>query len=228
VGYVKDALSENEKIILRTRKHLIVLLWPFTYNLLILVFIVFAAFAAAIEEPKLLSTILTLAVFPFCFLIYSCLKWWTEEYYLTTHRVIQSEGIINKRVSDSSLEKVNDVVLWQSLIGRILDFGDVKILTASEIGVNNFETIKSPVRFKTAMLNQKEALGADEHPRGTERQEETERPEGTERTEGTEKPPAESKGRISDLISGLEKLRQEGALTDKEFAEKKTELLAQM
>jgi hypothetical protein len=115
-------------------------------------------------------------------------------------------------MSDSSLEKVNAVVLWQSLIGRILDFGDVKILTASKIGVNNFETMKSPVRFKTAMLNQKEALGADEPPRGTER---------TEGTEGTEKPPEESKGRISDLISGLEKLRLEGAVTDKEFADNK-------
>ena len=207
--YVKDALSANEKIIVRSRKHPIVLLWSFTYNVVLLILIVSAAFAAASAEPKLLAPILSLGVFPFCLFAYSYLRWWNEEYFLTTHRVIRSEGIINKRVADSSLEKVNDVVLSQSWIGRILDYGDVEILTASEIGANSFTMMKSPVLFKTAMLNQKETLGTDEQYRGA----------------GA---PEESKGRISDLISGLDKLRQEGAVTDKEFSEKKTQLLGEM
>ncbi|HQH28612.1 MAG TPA: PH domain-containing protein [Oligoflexia bacterium] len=208
LGYVKNALSTNETIILRRRKHAIVLLWPFSYNLLLLILIVFAASAAAIAEPKLLVALLifALGVFPMCFLIYSCLKWWTEEFYLTTHRVIQSEGIINKRVTESSLEKVNDVVLWQSFIGRILDFGDLKILTASDISTNDLRMLKSPVPFKTAMLNQKETFSSDKH------------------TPAADEAAAESKGRIS----GLEKLRQEGAITETEFLEKKTQLLAQM
>lgn len=208
MAYVKDALSANEHIIQHARKHPIVLLWPFTYNSLFLAAIVFAAFFEAGSEPRLLAPVLAVGVFPLCFFAFSYLKWANEEYYLTTHRVIRSSGIFNKRVSDSSLEKVNDVVLSQSWIGRILDFGDIEILTASDLGANSFETMNSPVAFKTAMLTQKEALNTEAH-RATGR-------------------PEDSKGRISDLISGLEHLRQEGAVTDKEFSEKKAELLSQM
>ncbi len=40
--------------------------------------------------------------------------WWNEKYIVTNRRVIQIEGILDKHVIDSSLEKVNDVVLVQS------------------------------------------------------------------------------------------------------------------
>lgn len=209
MAYVKDALSKNEQIIVYSRKHPIVLLWSFVGNLLVLIVILAAAYKAEGAEPKLLAPILSLGVFPFCLFFYSYLKWWNEEYYLTTHRVIRSQGIINKRVADSSLEKVNDVLLSQSWIGRILDFGDVEILTASDIGANRFTMLKSPVLFKTAMLSQKQDFGGHE----------------PSREAGA---PEQSKGRISDLISGLEKLRLEGAVTEKEFNDKKTQLLAQM
>lgn len=207
--YVRDALSLNEEIIVSSRQHPIVMLSSLACNLLLLIAIIYSASIAIATEAELLAPILSLGVFPFCLFFYSYLKWRNEEYFLTTHRVIQSQGIINKRVADSSLEKVNDVVLSQSWLGRILDFGDLEILTGSEIGANNFRTMKSPVIFKTAMLTQKEVFSADEPPR---------------ETEGL----GPSKGRISDLISGLEKLRLEGALTDREFADKKTQLLAQM
>ena len=57
---------------------------------------------------------------------------------------------------DSSLEKVNDVVLIQSMWGRLMDFGQIEIMTASEKRPTTcWIVIKSPVKFKTAMLDQK-------------------------------------------------------------------------
>ena len=58
---------------------------------------------------------------------------------------------------DSSLEKVNDVVMDQNFWGRIWGYGDIEIMTASEIGVNKLHMLANPVRFKTTMLDQKEA-----------------------------------------------------------------------
>ena len=43
-------------------------------------------------------------------------------------------GILNKRSSDSSLEKINDAILEQSVLGRMLNFGDLEILTAADDG----------------------------------------------------------------------------------------------
>jgi uncharacterized membrane protein YdbT with pleckstrin-like domain len=118
--------------------------------------------------------------------------------------VIQVEGVVNKHVIDSSLEKVNDVVLDQSYLGRLLDYGNVEILTASEIGVNKLERIASPVKFKTEMLNQKEALGSDEHFGGNREHD------------------------VPALIAELDELRKKGVLTEEEFNAKKAQLLAKM
>ncbi len=84
-----------------------------------------------------------------------------EEYIVTNRRVIQTAGVFNKHVIDSSLEKVNDVVLTETVLGRLFDYGNIEILTASEMGVNLLRHIVSPVKFKTEMLNQKERVGGD-------------------------------------------------------------------
>jgi len=128
--------------------------------------------------------------------------------------VIQLEGIINKHSIDSSLEKVNDVVLEQSAVGRMLNYGDVQILTASEFGVNLFRRIAHPVRFKTEMLDQKEALG------------DLDVFEGRARRVLSEEAP--SAGDIPELIAELDELRKRGTITDEEFEEKKKALLERL
>ncbi len=86
------------------------------------------------------------------------LVWRNQMYVMTDWRVLQLEGVLNKTVADSMLEKLNDVKTEQSLLGRIFDFGDILILTASEQGANTFRTIAGPLRFKRAMLEAREAL----------------------------------------------------------------------
>ena len=53
---------------------------------------------------------------------------------ITTRRIIHAEGVINKQATDSSLEKINDAILTESVFGRIFGFGDLEVLTASESG----------------------------------------------------------------------------------------------
>jgi uncharacterized membrane protein YdbT with pleckstrin-like domain len=88
--------------------------------------------------------------------------WRNQEWLITTRRVIRAEGVLNKSVSDSSLEKINDARLDQSVFGRIFGFGTLDILTAAEeIGgstVADFPMIADPVQFKKAMFDQKQML----------------------------------------------------------------------
>ncbi len=58
--------------------------------------------------------------------------WRNQEWLITTRRVMRAEGVLNKSVSDSSLEKINDARLDQSIFGRIFGFGTLDILTAAE------------------------------------------------------------------------------------------------
>ena len=82
----------------------------------------------------------------------------TSEFVVTTRRVLQMEGVINKRVIDSSLEKINDAILTESLFGRMFGFGDLEILTASESGISRLRMLRDADDFKRAMLEAKHEL----------------------------------------------------------------------
>jgi uncharacterized membrane protein YdbT with pleckstrin-like domain len=75
-----------------------------------------------------------------------------NDYVLTNHRLIQEVGILARRSIDSRLDKINNVEHRQTLWGRLLDYGDVEIDTASERGETVFRTIGHPLAFKNAIL----------------------------------------------------------------------------
>ncbi|OGO66767.1 MAG: hypothetical protein A2029_03205 [Chloroflexi bacterium RBG_19FT_COMBO_47_9] len=121
---------------------------------------------------------------------------------------MQISGIFNKSVIDSSLDKVNDIKMDQSAMGRMFGYGDIEILTASELGVNLFKKIDNPVKFKSALINAKEYL---EH---------APTPEAM--------PATDIKTDIPVMISKLADLRTQGVLTEDEFQQKKSELLSKL
>jgi membrane protein YdbS with pleckstrin-like domain len=215
MGYLEGLMGEKEKIVLKERQH-----WTLIARQLVLwgvvsvIVLVLTAVLVATPLDGVALVVLLALVFPFWKIALSLLNWWNEQYVITNRRVIQLEGIINKHSIDSSLEKVNDVVLEQSAVGRMLNYGDLQILTASEMGVNLFRRIAHPVKFKTQMLNQKEGLG------------ELDVFEGRARRVLSEEAPA---GRdIPELIAELDELRQKGIITNEEFQEKKDALLAKL
>jgi len=222
MGYVEKLMARNERIAFMTHQHWIVLLRAFIANLFLCILIaavVVALFLLPLPPNLSFLTLfrllpLVLLLVPFLRMGLKIIKWWNESYIITNRRVIQTEGIINKHVIDSSLEKVNDVVLNQSALGRMLGYGDVEILTASEIGVNRFERIAGPVRFKTEMLNQKEDMGKlDDFGRRADR---------------TQDAAPTTTGDIPALIAELDELRRKGLISEQEFAEKRQKLMGRI
>ncbi|MCS7251785.1 MAG: PH domain-containing protein [Anaerolineae bacterium] len=205
MGYIEQLLGANERILFQTRQHPLVLLRPMLgYGILAGALIGLTIASGVLFPPftlPLMTAGMALAMIPLMLLLRSLLRWWNEVYMVTTRRVVQVEGILNKSVFDSSLEKVNDVVLRQSFWGRLFNYGDIEILTGSEIGVNRLNRIANPLRFKQVMLDQKARL--------------EERP-------GLESP---REGDVESLLAQLEALRRSGLLSDREFEEKRQALL---
>jgi len=75
-----------------------------------------------------------------------------NDYVLTNHRIIQEIGVLSRRSMDSRLDKINNVEHRQTLWGRLLNYGDVEIDTASETGAALFRNISHPLPFKNAIL----------------------------------------------------------------------------
>ncbi len=147
MGYLEGLMGRKEKIVFKARQHSLVIvpklvLWSLVS---VLIFLITVVLALVTPLDGVALVLLLALVFPFWRIMVDLLNWWNEQYVITNRRVIQLEGIINKHSIDSSLEKVNDVVLEQSALGRMLNYGDLQILTASEIGINLFKRIARPV-----------------------------------------------------------------------------------
>ncbi|MBU0493446.1 MAG: PH domain-containing protein [Chloroflexi bacterium] len=165
--------------------------------------------------------LMLVGLYPGFWLFWSFLVWNNRRYLITTHRVVQIEGIFNKNTKDSSLEKINDILMAQSVMGRLLNYGDVDILTASEPkGENRIERVARPVAFKTTILDQKERLGERDHfERRADR--------AGEATPALVAPPDDTPS-VPDLIAELAELRDKGIISPAEFEAKKAELLARL
>lgn len=201
--YLAQLLSDNEKIILVTRRHWLFLLGQIAPELaLILLVLVGVSTAWAMLPIAAFSAFgYLLLILPLISLARDLLIWSNHKHVVTSHRVIHMSGVWSKNVTDSSLEKVNDVKMEQSALGRMFDFGDIEILTASEYGVNRFTRIAKPIELKTAMLNAKEDLQA-----------------------GTGGATMD----VPTLLAELAQLHEQGVLTEVEFSQKKAELLAKI
>lgn len=210
MDYVSRMLGERERVVFTTHQHWMVLATSFLVNLVLGLVILFVTAIVWVPLGFPLGWVTAvLLIIPIVRFVYHYLIWENRDYVITNRRVIQVSGIINKDVIDSSLEKVNDVEMRQSVLGRILDYGDLEILTASEIAVNKFWRIHHPVKFKTAMLNQKEAMAVGE---------------GT--IAGA--PAAPAAPNVPALIENLAQLRKQGLITEEEYERKKQDLLARI
>lgn len=215
MGYVSSLLGRNERLVFLTRQHWVQLIPVGLVDAIVLAgLIVVGALLSNASGGISVAVAVLLGLIVLFHIGRRIAWWWNEQYMVTNRRVIQIEGILEKSVIDSSLEKVNDVVLRQSVVGRLLDFGDIEILTGSEIGINQLSRIHHPIVFKTEMLNQKEAMGEidafESH---------------TRRVLANEAPSA---GDIPELIAELDELRQKQVITQAEFEEKKRELLSRL
>jgi uncharacterized membrane protein YdbT with pleckstrin-like domain len=209
-SYLESMLGENEKIILTARQHWFILLRSIFLEIVLILLIFAATITASVYFAPYIALIIAIGfavlLLPIATMTIDLLKWTNKQYIVTNHRVIQISGVFNKDVIDSSLEKVNDVKMTQSSLGRIFDYGDIEILTASELGINQFKRIESPVRYKIAMLNAKSKL---------------------EGYDDAEQMPARvgAADSIESLIHQLDNLRKQGLLSEAEFQQKKTQLL---
>jgi uncharacterized membrane protein YdbT with pleckstrin-like domain len=213
MGYIDSLMGRNEQTVFITRQHWLVLIVTALMDGLLAIAALVVAILLARTEG-ILAVLAIVAVYPIIHFVIRFLNWYNAQFIVTNRRVMQIRGVINKRVSDSSLEKVNDVVLEQSILGRFLNYGTVEIITGSDIGVNFFKHMARPVRFKTEMLNQKESMS------------ELDSYGSRARRVLTEEPPTSDE--IPDLIAELDELRKKGIITEQEFEAKKADLLGRI
>jgi hypothetical protein len=253
MSYADGLLSTGERIAHREKQHWFVFVWgaKIAVGAIILGFIllVLSQNVGPDQRGFVGIGVAVLVIGGLAVLGWHILRYLNQEYVLTNRRVLQVAGVLNKTSTDSSLEKINDARLSQSVFGRMFGFGDLDILTAAETGVERFRMIRNPVGFKKAMLDAKheyerDVAGSGFAPSPPLRTDASPpRPVAAPAvaataTDGDETLSADTPGRppaaalssdeLTRTLSSLADLRDRGAISPEEYERKKADLLSRL
>lgn len=243
--YADRLLADGERVALRGRQHVLATLiegrlaWAIFVASLVLVVLDLQL------QPGFMRDLfgwlgLALLVIGIAWLAQIYVTWYSEDYVITNRRVMKVEGVLKKRSADSSLEKINDAVLEQSVLGRMLGYGDLDILTANEQSVDRYRMLSQAQTFKKTMLDEKHKLEQESFqiPAPPLRASPAPAPEPASAPVATPAPtpapPAEPAPRemrseeITRALGDLADLRDRGAITPEEYEAKKAELLERL
>jgi len=91
--------------------------------------------------------------------LYMMIRKWTTERVLTNTRFIQKTGWIVRHTEEIRIDRMEEVNLNQSLLGRILDYGDIKI-SGVGTGEIKLKMIDSPIDFQKKLNDLKVKFSA--------------------------------------------------------------------
>jgi uncharacterized membrane protein YdbT with pleckstrin-like domain len=146
--YIDDILQPGEKVLYSTNAH-----WIFYWPAIIgwIVAVAFLVLAHRTTTEGLVPVWLSLAaISAIAALYWSLTAWfhrWTTETDVTNLRVVHKTGFIKRKTFEMSIDKVASVNVDQSILGRILNYGDVTIETMGE-AEETIKTIASPLKFR--------------------------------------------------------------------------------
>lgn len=79
--------------------------------------------------------------------------YYSSEFDITDKRVIMKSGLISRYAFENSLDRIEGVEISQSIMGRIFDYGSIRIRGVS--GTNElFSAVRYPFRFRYKVLEE--------------------------------------------------------------------------
>jgi len=149
--YIDDILQPGEKVLYSTNAHWIFFLPAIAGWVVTLVFLVLSRM---VETDTLVLLCLSMAAIAAIFALYkTATAWfhrWTTETDVTNLRVVHKTGFIKRQTIEMSLDKIASVNVEQSVMGRILNYGDVKLSTVGE-AEEEISMLTSPLTFRNAI-----------------------------------------------------------------------------
>jgi uncharacterized membrane protein YdbT with pleckstrin-like domain len=146
--YIDDILQPGEKVLYSTNAHWI-FFWP-AIAAWIVALVFFILSRSTVSESLVLVWLSLAAIAALAALYWTITAWfhrWTTETDVTDLRVVHKTGFIKRRTFEMSLDKVESVDVNQSILGRLLNYGDVTVRGVGE-GAETIKTIASPLDFR--------------------------------------------------------------------------------
>ncbi len=147
-NYINKSLREDEKIIVQAELNAIIRI-PYLLSFFIVLFILFKL--PIFENARLWLLLLAVDI---CLIIDTfkiCVLLDTTELCFTNMRVIGKNGLLKTQSLDASLNKINDILIKQDLLGKIFNYSILIISTSSNKYI--YKYIKNAEYFKNEFNN---------------------------------------------------------------------------
>lgn len=203
MAFPRRLLADGEQLVLDLRPHWIALVPPVAVTALIVAGVV-ALFMFIPDDWPTWTRWLVVLLAMAAFVAYPARKfvaWVTSHFVVTTDRLIHRSGWFAKQSMEIPLENINDVRFAQTVFERLIGAGDLRIESAGEFGQQRFADIRDPehvqkVVYEVGEENQRRMMAV-----------------------------ARPRQSIADELDKLDRLRDEGVISEEEFRAQKDRLL---
>jgi uncharacterized membrane protein YdbT with pleckstrin-like domain len=149
--YIDEILQPGEKVLYSTNAHWMFYLPAIGAWAVALVLVILSR--GTTTESIALVCLAAAAVVAIAALYWTIRAWfhrWTTETDVTNLRVVHKTGFIKRRTFEMSLDKVESVDVNQSILGRLMNYGDVTVRGVGE-GFETIKAIASPLAFRNSI-----------------------------------------------------------------------------
>jgi uncharacterized membrane protein YdbT with pleckstrin-like domain len=151
MGYIDKNLLPGEKILFRTKKHVIIFLVPILWS-------IFSIYAFSYMHANEILTRVEWAPWVVALILwfYALLEYAFSEFVVTDKRLMMREGFFYRHTNEMRLSTISQVNVDQSLIGQYLDYGDVSINAFGAF--DSYSLIAGPNTFQKYVNEQLDIL----------------------------------------------------------------------
>jgi len=206
MAWPEDSLSDGEIVVTSFRQHWKLLIVPIVWFVLALIVIGLIEWVLPDGDAwDWVQWAASLAVIgaAIWFVVRPVVSWLTTRYVLTNERLITRRGLIAKSGIEIPLERITNVNFSQTAVERVLGAGDLLVESAGTTGQSKFSNIPNPDNFATLLYKVREERSVSM--------------QGTTVVEAGADP--------TERLQRLKALRDDGILSEEEYATKRQKLV---
>lgn len=154
MSYVSRTLGKSEIILFSTGYH-----WLYWLGVGLLAgpFIVLMIAGALNGFPARDIFLLILATVPFCYGVYRFVHGIALEVAVTSDRFVKKTGLVSIKTEEVSLDKIEEVSVEESILGRIFGFGTI-LVHGTGAGKIQVQMVRDPVHLRRQIQTAREHL----------------------------------------------------------------------
>jgi len=145
MSYIDSNLLDGEHVVFRTRLHWLLFMGPVLLIVIVLLpgagFLASSTWSGYAWIPMALAALVLVTTF---------IKRQSSDFAVTNKRVMMKVGVFSTRSIELLLNKIEAIAVEQSLLGRMVGFGDI-VITGSGGTKEAFARIQSPLEFRRAV-----------------------------------------------------------------------------